>query len=150
METVPHMYVSQCHYTRDAYIITQETTKTATINTVAIALFQVNWFPRFLPPIVLEENVWDTWHRFFEDQMPFLSPNQQRQSTEGNRQYETQLNQARDSKHLWDQEAEAIQDNNDLSVDSGTDTLNSSFTDDRWPTTTLLNVERSMTFSTDM
>jgi len=44
MEIVPHVYVSHCHYTRDAYIITQETTRTATINTVATALFQVNWF----------------------------------------------------------------------------------------------------------
>jgi len=44
-----------------------------------MAVFQTNhgsWFPLFLPQTVLEETLWDNWHRYtYTDRMSFPLPN---------------------------------------------------------------------------
>jgi len=52
-----------------------------------MAVFQTihaSRFPLFLPQTVLEETLWDNWHRYtYTDRMSFPLPNKQCQSTQG-------------------------------------------------------------------
>jgi len=59
-----------------------------------MAVFQTNhgsWFPLFLPQTVLEETLWDNWHRYtYTDRMSFPLPNKQCQTLKEDTEHRTQ------------------------------------------------------------